>query len=78
MLNTCDNHNNCVIIYDIRDCPICEIVIEKEKIEEENQDLQEDIDEKNSTITDMEEADGVLQEQIVELQAQLGREAKNG
>ena len=40
MLNTCDQHDDCMVVYDVRDCPVCKMQDETKRLEEEVADLE--------------------------------------
>jgi glutaredoxin len=52
MLNTCESHDDSVVIYDMRNCPFCVMAEEKDRLEKE-------VDELKDEIKSLEKADGV-------------------
>ncbi len=49
MLNDCD-HGECIVVYDTKTCPMCDLVSEKESMEK---DLQGQLESATSEIDDL-------------------------
>lgn len=44
-MQTCENHNRCVVVYDSQNCPLCEAEDKVEMLEEDLVKANDDIDE---------------------------------
>ena len=58
MIQTCELHEDCVVVYDTANqmrCPICDIEKERDQLLSEHDDLEGEIEELKDKITDMQE-----------------------
>ena len=43
MLNTCDAHDDCVVVYDTKYCPVCKIVDNEDHLQERVNELEDEV-----------------------------------
>jgi hypothetical protein len=51
-MDSCNKHDDCIVVYDSSDCPFCS---EKSELEDEIKDLKKEIDEKDGEIAALNE-----------------------